>query len=219
MIKLLPLWFTSVLFIIASICEMSFGYMDPEGIWAKLTFQQFNWEYYEYDWIIALGEISLSTILLFVAHKINSKLNDKFLELAFRLGLGLMFIIASWHKVTQPYEFANLIAQYQFLPSFMVNLFALILAPFELMVGILLILGPYSKWNARLILIMMLMFIVAISQALIRDLGITCGCFAIEGAQDKKGAYVTLVRDIILLAPILWLVFKARSKAWIWEKF
>lgn len=66
---------------------------------------------------------------------------------------------------------------------------------------------------------MMIMFIVAIAQALIRDLGITCGCFAIEGANDKKGAYVTLVRDIILIGPITWLYYKGKAKAWIWQIF
>lgn len=213
------LWFVSTLLIVASVCEMSYGYMDPESFWAKLTVQNIDWEYYDYDWLIALSEIFISAISLFIASKLNPRQTRKFTEFVFRLGLGVMFVAASIHKITESYDFANLVAQYQFLPEFLVNIFSLTLAPLEFIVGLLLIIGPFNKWNTRLILIMMIMFIVAIGQALIRDLGITCGCFAIEGANDKKGAYVTLVRDIILIGPITWLYYKGKAKAWIWQIF
>lgn len=213
------LWLMSTLFIVAGVSEMSYGYLDPESIWAKLTLQNINWEYYDYDWMVCSVEIILATLALFLASKMNPSQTKKFTEFAFRIGLGGMFILASIHKMTEPYEFANLIAQYQMLPSFLVSLFALTLAPLEFILGALVILGPSNRWNAKLLAILMVMFIFAIGQALIRDLGITCGCFAIEGSNDKKGAYVTLVRDVVLMGPILWLYFKAKPKGWIWQVF
>ena len=213
------LWLLCLTLVVASICEMSYGFMDAEGALTYLTIQRLNWEYYEYDWVVALVEIFIAAALMLTSIKINPSQSKVFFELSFRLGLGAMFIIASWHKITQPEDFSNLIAQYQFLPSFAVNLFALILAPVELLIGVLVIIGPYNKWNMRILAIMMIMFIVAIGQALIRDLGITCGCFALEGAQDKKGAYVTLVRDVILLGPIFWSMSMSQSNDFIWNIF
>jgi uncharacterized membrane protein YphA (DoxX/SURF4 family) len=213
------LWFLSVFLVVCAIVEMSYGFMDPESPFAKLSIQNINWEYFEYDWVVCLIEVSIASIALLVSGKMNPRQTKIFAEIIFRIGLGSMFILASQHKISQPVEFATLIAQYQLLPSFAVNLFALTLAPLELIIGALTILGPNNKWNARLLLILMGTFIIAIAQALVRDLGITCGCFAIEGANDKKGAYVTLVRDLVLLGPILWLMFQGREKAWIWSYF
>jgi hypothetical protein len=62
----------------------------------------------------------------------------------------------------------------------------------------------------------MAMFIVALSQALLRDLGIACGCFDIKGATDSGESWFALLRDIVLLAPIVWMIRKAEIRP-IWK--
>ena len=148
----------------------------------------------------------------------NREWATRYMNLACRVGLGLMFVFASLFKIQDPRLFARLVAQYLFLPQPLVNLWALWLPPTEFLVGVLTIVGPKTRWNASLLLLMFGSFIVALAQAVVRDLGITCGCFELEGAMDKTEAWVSLVRDLILLAPTAWLALKGRD-VWIWDLF
>ena len=102
------------------------------------------------------------------------------------------------------------------LPLFAVNFFSLWLPVFELVIALGLI---FTKWNREfsfLTLVLFGMFIIALTQALIRNLGITCGCFDIEGAQDKAGAWTALLRDFALLPPLIWLYLKGKN-SYIWQ--
>jgi uncharacterized membrane protein YphA (DoxX/SURF4 family) len=133
-----------------------------------------------------------------------------------RVGLGAMFLLASYPKMLSPYEFASLVAQYQLLPLGLVNYFAAWLPPYEAVIGLGLIVTRWSKAFSAMILFLMTLFIVALVQALIRDLGITCGCFDIEGAADKVGAWTALLRDLALWPLILWL-WKSGPNVYLWE--
>lgn len=112
-----------------------------------------------------------------------------------------------------------LVAQYQFLPSWSVNLFGLIMPQLELWTGLALIFTRWNREATALLLAMFMAFIIALAQAVFRNLGITCGCFEIEGAVDKKEAWIALVRDIILLAPTVWLLTRPnRGLIGVWKK-
>lgn len=165
------------------------------------------------------AEVVFSCLCLWPAFRLDSRLASKILETASRLGLGGMFVFASWFKIQDPQGFALLVAQYQFLPPQAINLFALFMPQLELWTGLLLIISPWSREMALLLLAMFASFIVALGQAVVRDLGITCGCFELEGAMDKKEAWISLVRDLVLLAPTLWLVTRpSRSLIRVWKE-
>ncbi len=139
------------------------------------------------------------------------------LETMGRVGMGIMFIGASIFKISDPQEFAVLTAQYQMLPQIVNNIFSLFLPVLEFIVGVLIVLSPKTKQNATLILGMMLMFIVALVWAVGNDLGITCGCFGgIEGAMDKSEAWVSLIRDILLLPVLIYLTTRAKN-VYLWN--
>jgi hypothetical protein len=123
-----------------------------------------------------------------------------------RVGLGAMFLTAAWPKFASPKGFAILVAQYQFLPGFIVNAFSLWLPAFEIIIGLGIIFTLWEKEFSALVQLLLLMFIVALGQALFRDLGIACGCFDIEGAQDAGEAWFSLIRDIVLLVPVAWMI-------------
>lgn len=168
---------------------------------------------------IGVAEVLLSGLLLWPSFRFDAALSERVLETASRLGLGGMFIFASWFKIQNPHEFAMLVAQYQFLPSWSVNLFGLVMPQLELLTGLAIIFTRWNREAAALLLAMFAAFIVALAQAVIRDLGITCGCFEIEGAVDKQEAWISLVRDLILLAPTIWLL--TRPNRWlpgVWKK-
>ena len=115
-----------------------------------------------------------------------------------RICLGLMFIYASLDKIAHPEEFAKQIGYYKALPFGLENLLAIILPWAELIMGICLIAGLLVDGAALVSIIMMLVFILAISQAMLRGIDITCGCFKVSADSDKLGLD-TIIRDIIFL--------------------
>lgn len=122
-----------------------------------------------------------------------------------RVYLGIVFIAASWYKIAQPHEFALSIATYDILPLGLVNLMAVLLPWIELLCGITLIGGLWTRASALCILAMMIMFIAAILVALARDLHMSCGCFASAEAEDEISA-ATVLRDLAWTAGALYVL-------------
>ena len=171
---------------------------------------------WKYGLHIGIAEVLLGALLIIPAWKINKSLTERILEILIRLGIGGMFIFASIFKIADPKGFAVLIAQYQFLPHNLVNLWALILPQFEFWFGLALIVTPFVRECVLVILALFASFIIALVWALALDLGITCGCFQIDGAQSKAEAWTALIRDLILLGPTAWLL--TRRNKFIYEK-
>lgn len=163
------------------------------------------WKYNIHFGVIA---IVVAALLIIPAWKSDKHFSEKAIETLLRLGLGGMFIAASIFKIQDPHEFATLVAQYQFLPEFINNFFALVYPQFELWFGLALILTPYTRETSLVIFLMFISFIIALSWALFHDLGITCGCFQIEGAQNKNETWTSLIRDLILIGPNFWLMLR-----------
>ena len=115
-----------------------------------------------------------------------------------RICLGLMFIYASLDKIAHPEEFAKQIGYYKALPFGLENVLAIVLPWTELIVGICLIAGLLVDGATLLSIIMMRVFILAISQAMLRGIDITCGCFKVSADSEKLGLD-TIIRDIIFL--------------------
>jgi len=112
----------SVLFVLG-IFEISF----PDTFsWTEILIDRFP-TIYRYGTWIGIGECALSALVAILAWKNHADFSRKGLETIFRLGLGGMYIFASLFKIHDPHGFAVLIAQYQFLPHNVVNLFGLIM--------------------------------------------------------------------------------------------
>lgn len=174
---------------------------------------------WKYNLHVALGSLAVAILLIIPAYRIDKKFSLKAIETLFRIGIGGMFIFASVFKIQDPKLFATLVAQYQFLPDFANNLFSLIYPQFEFWFGLALIFTPFVKESALAIFAMFVSFIIALAWALALDLGITCGCFELEGAQSKSEAWTALIRDLILIGPTFWLTLrKNRSLIGIWTK-
>jgi hypothetical protein len=133
-----------------------------------------------------------------------------------RLVFAAMFLTAAVPKFLDPHGFAMLVAQYQMLPEFSVNLFSVWLPAFEITVGLALLLLPHEKESTALLGLLMGMFIAALAQALYRGLGIACGCFDLAGATDAGESWFALLRDIVLLVPIAWMWLRAEDRA-LWK--
>lgn len=117
-------------------------------------------------------------------------------------------LYASFSKIAEPKDFATLVDNYQFLPYALTNLMAILLPWVELYVGMSLILGIFVDGATLLTMGMMLMFIIALSQATIRGLDIECGCFT--GA--SKVGVRRILEDILWLAMTI-IVWRRKENA------
>ena len=139
------------------------------------------------------------------------------LETWFRLAMAAMFLAACWPKLQHPAEFASAVAQYRLLPAPLVNAFSLFLPALELVAALGLLCTRSTRAFYLLLTLLTLMFIAALGQALYRRLGITCGCFAIEGVSGSVGeTWFSLLRDLALLGPCAGLAATAENR-WFWR--
>ena len=123
-----------------------------------------------------------------------------------RVYIGVVFLLACWHKILFPAQFAVDVATYGILPLFLINLMAIALPWIELAAGIMLVVGFRARVGALLTSGMMVVFIMAISMALARGLHMSCGCFASQGAVDDPISGMTIVRDSGWLLMSMWIV-------------
>lgn len=119
------------------------------------------------------------------------------LVLICRLVVGTVFIYASLDKLAHPQAFAEVISHYRIVPYSLLHLSAHLLPVLEMVVGAALILGLWRRGAALVTALLTLIFMVAISSALARNLDISCGCFNTDGGHSV--GLDLLWRDGILL--------------------
>lgn len=98
-----------------------------------------------------------------------------------RFVLGMVFIVAAVEKISQPEGFATAIEAYEMTPVAVVNILAVVLPWLELICGLFLIGGVYVRGGSAVLAGLLVLFIVAISAAILRGLNINCGCYGASG--------------------------------------
>jgi putative oxidoreductase len=109
-------------------------------------------------------------------------LRGEWLGTRVQIALGLLFIAAALPKLADPPSFAHMIYNYRLLPGGLVNPLALFLPWFELLCGVALVLGIWSRSAAAAASLLLLVFVTAISANLLRGNAIECGCFDVREA-------------------------------------
>ena len=134
-----------------------------------------------------------------------------------RVILGIVLIYASIDKIVHPAEFAKAIGNYNVLPFGLENLLGIILPVLELLVGTCLVLGIMIDGSAIIAGGMMVVFIIAISQALFRGIDINCGCFkvTVENGGHQVGIR-RIIEDFIYLGMALMVLSRGERK---WEMY
>lgn len=124
-----------------------------------------------------------------------------------RLVLGGVLFAAGWLKAFNSYEAQASVRAYDVLPTEVANYLGLSLPWIEIGIALLLILGFAVKPASAISGFLMLLFIVAISQAGIRGLSIDCGCFGGGGfVEPGKTKYLQeIARDAGLFLLALYL--------------
>ena len=134
-----------------------------------------------------------------------------------RVILGIILIYASIDKIVHPAEFAKVIGNYNVLPFGLENLLGIILPVLELLVGSCLILGIMLDGSAIITAGMMTVFIIALSQAMIRGIDINCGCFkvTVENGGHQVGIR-RIIEDFLFLGMSLVVLSRGERK---WELY
>ncbi|MFZ4776419.1 MAG: MauE/DoxX family redox-associated membrane protein [Terrimicrobiaceae bacterium] len=128
--------------------------------------------------------------------------------LALRMALGGIFLYAGTTKVANPQAFADSIATFKMLPPQLINIVALGLPPFEILLGLILISGWKARAASLAVAGLAIVFGLALGQALIRGLAVDCGCFG-SGEPSTLKTWASLGRAFLLLAASLWIVRRA----------
>jgi uncharacterized membrane protein YphA (DoxX/SURF4 family) len=126
-----------------------------------------------------------------------------------RLLVGGLFVVAGIFKIVQPAEFATDIGNYRLLPHALLNLMAITLPWVELVAGGLLLAGRWRRASALVVSVLMLVFVVAVAQAMMRGLDFRCGCFGTVGATQV--GWTKLAENLALLAVTGWLCWRTED--------
>ena len=134
-----------------------------------------------------------------------------------RVILGVILVYASIDKIVHPAEFAKAIGNYNVLPFGLENLLGIVLPILELLVGICLVLGIMLDGSAIIAAGMMTVFIIALSQAMIRGIDINCGCFkvTVENGGHQVGVR-RIIEDFLFLGMSLMVLSRGERK---WELY
>lgn len=125
-----------------------------------------------------------------------------------RVGLGVVWIVAGAVKVGDPAQSVAAVRAYQLLPGGLAQLVGWALPYLEILLGLVLVLGLFTRWAALLSGLLQTAFVIGLLSAWARHLSIDCGCFS-AGGQVAPGAttyLADLVRDIVFLLAAAWLV-------------
>jgi len=124
-------------------------------------------------------------------------LRNKGVLLAFRLVLGGLFVYAGAVKVLDPLDFAQNIRTYQLVGQSLSFIAAIVLPWLEILAGLALILGIWTRGAALVVAGLLVFFIVLTAVTMVRGLDVDCGCF---GSLSRKSGWGVILEDLGMLA-------------------
>ena len=135
----------------------------------------------------------------------------------FRLVLAGVWLYAGIVKLLEPHGAREAIIGYRIFPASWVDLLGWLLPGVEVLLGLLLLVGLFTRWAALGTALLMTAFIVGISSVWIRGYSIDCGCFGGGGDVTEQGKAIRysteLLRDALFTGMAVWLI------AWPTTKF
>lgn len=112
--------------------------------------------------------------------------------------LSAVFAFAAVPKLFEPGSFAADIENYRVLPEALVGLAAVFMPAFELIIALALLWPRYQRGAALLATSLLLVFAIAMAQARVRGIDLSCGCFG--AAFESKVSWLTVARSLGLAA-------------------
>ena len=118
--------------------------------------------------------------------------------------MGCIFIVSGFEKLIRPHEnFLYVVQSYALLPEMLAVFVAQVFPWLELITGVFVLAGLWLKISLRILWGFTLIFILIVSQAILRNLPLNeCGCF---GELLSLPLHVVLLFDSCLLITIAFL--------------
>lgn len=137
----------------------------------------------------------------------------RWVGLAGRLYLGYTFVHAGWAKLGHHDQTLASVRQYELLPWQVAPAYATVLPAVEIVLGLALILGLFTRSVAVLLALGLCTFIVAITSAWVRGIDIAnCGCFGGSTSAATGSPYLAdTLRDVGYLAIAVYLIVLRRT--------
>ncbi|WP_328701842.1 DoxX family protein [Aestuariimicrobium ganziense] len=142
----------------------------------------------------------------------SSRVKDV-IGLVARLILGGVLLYAGLSKVGNLEQSVLAVRAYQLLPWDLAAWVGYGLPVFEIILGLLILVGLFTRWTALMGALVMVAFIFGISWAWAKGLSIDCGCFGDGGTVDPGQTQYPqdIVRDLFFVLAGAWLVVRPRS--------
>jgi uncharacterized membrane protein YphA (DoxX/SURF4 family) len=131
-------------------------------------------------------------------------LDSEWLTVRVQFVLAAFFVVAGLAKIADPPGFAHEIHNFGLVPGNLVNAMALVLPWLEVITGVALFLGLARRSAARILGILLIVFVAALSINLARGKPVDCGCFGVSTVQKTdadrlRDMKLVILRDIGLL--------------------
>ena len=127
---------------------------------------------------------------------------------ASRVVLAGVFLYGGYTKLQAELQFASAIAGYRLLPDKLILPVATYLPWLEIILGLLLLTGWYSRVVAGFAGALLAFFIIIMAITYFRGIEADCGCFGV----GERISPLTIARDSLFLIPAIFLVLEPRFR-------
>lgn len=125
-----------------------------------------------------------------------------------RATLAAVFAVAALPKLQDPSGFAAAIDNYHLLSNQLTRIAALGLPTLEIVIAVALLLPQFTRGASLLATLLLVVFSIAMVQAMARDIDLNCGCFG-TSAEINVDVW-SVARNVALCVLAGWSLFTAR---------
>jgi uncharacterized membrane protein YphA (DoxX/SURF4 family) len=136
------------------------------------------------------------------------------LQFPLRVGLGGLFCVAAFTKLDDVQSFADAIKGFKVVDKdtyeHLIITAAFTMPWVEMIAGVLLILGLWTRAAAATIAIMLVLFIAALIHVIFDEsISADCSCFGdLSLVCSSKVGWCQVIRDVVLLVPAIYLIWR-----------
>lgn len=136
------------------------------------------------------------------------------LQLPLRVGLGGAFVFAGYTKINGVQSFANAIKGFQIVDAeqhgYLIQSAAYTMPWVEMIAGVLLVLGLWTRASAAVIWILLAGFTAALIHVILDEsISADCSCFGdLNLVCSSTVGWCQVIRDLIMLVPATYLVWR-----------